>query len=257
MKYRMVCAAFAALLVVHPAAAQDYVPDVRELPVDISEDELSRRFTSALGGEEAWSRLETTITKGTVEVRGVRGSGWVETYEKAPNLTFMRTVLPGGIEVTQGCDGRTAWEGDAHGANVLDGGELREALDDCAFLALVDLKRTYGKLKIVGKSSQDGQEFYLVEALRSDGLSDTLSIDAKTYLLNLVITPRHIEGEIVPMALLFGDYRTVGGVMMPYLMRMKIGDMLMTTKVTSIALNEPVDDAKFAMPVPQIAELKR
>jgi len=257
MKYRMVCAAFAALLVVHAAAAQDYVPDVRELPVDISADELSSRFTAALGGEDAWSRMQTTITKGTIEVRGVRGTGWVETYEKAPNLTYMRTVLPGGIELTQGCDGRTAWEGDAGGANVLGGGELREALDDCAFLALVDLKKTYTKLKVASKASQDGQEFYLVEAVRADGLSDTLSIDAKTYLLNLVVTPRHLEGEIVPMALLFGDYRAVGGVMMPYLQRMKIGDMLMTTKVESIVFNEPVDDAKFAMPAAQVAGLKR
>jgi hypothetical protein len=44
---------------------------------------------------------------------------------------------------------------------------------------------------------------------------------------------------------------------MPYLQRMKIGDMLMTTKVESIVFNEHVDDAKFAMPAAQVAELTR
>lgn len=247
MKNRLVCAAFAALFAAHTASAQ-HGAAVRELPVDISEDELSRRFTSALGGEEAWSRLQTTIAKGTVEIRGIKGPGSVEMVEKAPNLSYTRTVLPGGVEVVNGCDGRTAWEGDANGANVLEGGELRDALDDCAFLALVDLKRTYEKLKLVSKTSQDGQEFYLVDAFRSDGLNDTLSIDAKTYLLNLIVSPRHIGNEVVPMAMLFGDYRSVGAVTMPHLMRMKIGDTLMTTRITSVRFNEPVDDAMFAMP---------
>jgi hypothetical protein len=235
------------LLLTHVGAAQSRAPEVSELPVDISAEELQKRYVDALGGEAALAGLRSYISRGSVEISGLDQPGRVEMYDARPGRTMLRIVV-GDIEIAEGCDGTSAWEQDPDGVKVLQGDELREALLDCVFLLYQDLKRTYSTMKVAGKARQGDQEFYLVDAIRPGGTADVLQIDARTYQLSMVVTQRLVEGKRIPVPILIGDYRAVGGVKLPHLLRTRTGDVTMTVRLNSIEINPVIDDKVFAMP---------
>jgi hypothetical protein len=238
----MVC-----VLITHTGAAQNRSPQVVELPVDISAEELRKRYVGALGGEAALAGLKSAISRGTVEISGLEQPGKVEMYETAPGRTMTRIVV-GDLEIAEGCDGKSAWEKDPDGVKALGGEELRDALRDCGFLLYQDLPRTYKALKIAGKAKQGDFEFYLVDATRPDGTADVLTIDAKTYLLYMVVTQRLVDGKRVPVPLLASDYRPVAGVQMPHDVRTRSGGVTMIIRLTTIEPNAAIDDKVFAIP---------
>jgi hypothetical protein len=235
------------MFVSHAVRAQDRAPEVTVLKTDISVEDLQKRYLEAMGGEAALSSLKSLISRGTVEIAGLDQPGKVEVYEKAPGRTLTRMVIAGS-EMLEGCTETSAWEKDPDGVKSLQGDELRDAVRNCAFLDVQDLKRTYTSLKIAGKARQGDTEFYLVDALRSDGVNDVLTIDARTYLLTMVVTPRLIEGKRVPVPALLGDYRSVGGVKLPHLLRSRIGDVTMAIRLSTIEPNATIDDKMFEPP---------
>jgi hypothetical protein len=238
---------FWCLLLAHVAAAQSRAPEVTELPVDITAEELQKRYLDALGGEAALAGLRSSISRGSIEITGLDQPGRVEVFEARPARTMTRIVV-GDLEIAEGCDGTVAWEKDPSGVKALQGDELREALLDCGFPLYQDLKRTYTSLKIAGKARQGDQEFYLVDAVRAGGTADVLQIDARTYHLGLVVTQRLVDGKRIPVPFLAADYRPVGGIQFPRVLRTRTGDVTITIRLSSIEINAAIDDQVFAMP---------
>jgi hypothetical protein len=231
-----------------PASPGQQKTPIRQLPVDITIDELRLRVEAALGDASAWKSVVSTVRRGVVEIEGVEQPGRVEEVGRAPNLSFTRMLLPGGEESLEGCDGKIAWEKDSEGVRELKGDELRGALYDCEFLQPFALGRTYKVLKLAGKAAQGERVFYMVDAFRSGGEQEVLTIDAKSFLPELVLIQRYIEGKRVAIPIVMSDYRSVGGLKLPHLMHSKIGATKITIRFTSIEHNTKIDNAIFALP---------
>ena len=230
-----------------PVLPAQQKPAVRELPVDITAEELRARVEAAIGGAEAWKRVVSTVSRGVVEIEGV-GKGKFEEYRRSPNLAFTRIVMDAGEESLEGCDGKIAWEKDSEGARALEGTLLREALYDCDFLHPFALGRSYKQLKIVGKAAQQEQEFYLVDAFRAGGEKEVLTILAGSYLPQLLVVQRQMEGQTITIPVVMSDYRSIGGLKLPHLLVSKLGGTKLTLRFDSIDANAPFDDAIFRLP---------
>src|SRR5687768_13908560 len=131
-----------AFVLLASSAAGQNAPAPVELPIDISASELQSRSLEAVGGAQALSRLQSSISRGTVEIAGLEQTGTYEMHEKAPAKTLTRVSL-GGVEMLEGCDGKAAWEKNGNDVKTLEGAELQQALADCVFLAYLDWRRTY------------------------------------------------------------------------------------------------------------------
>jgi len=223
-------------------------PQVQQLPVDISPADLGKRARAAIGDEQAWKSVTSTVSRGVIEIQGIDKVGTIEEIEASPNLSYMRLAIPGVIDSSQGCDGRVAWEKDGEGVRELEGVELKEALDDCLFLASLDMERTYKELKVAGKARQGDLEFYLVDAYTRTGDQQVLTIDSRTFLPVMVVSQRHIDGKVVPLPMVTKDYRDVGGLRLPHLLNSKLGGSRITIRFTSIEANAPFDKALFSKP---------
>ena len=76
-----------------------------------SADQILDKYVAAIGGEAAWHKLNSRVSKGTIEIPAMSLSGTVESHEKAPN-SMLVVVNIGGAAFQRGCDGTTAWADD-------------------------------------------------------------------------------------------------------------------------------------------------
>jgi hypothetical protein len=107
------------------------------------------------------------------------------------------------------------------------------------------------KAAAVGRTVVDGMQ---VDRVRiQNGMVDvTLGIDAKTSRVHsLAFTGRNMDAEIGDYTLIFGDYRQVNGLTLPFEVRALFDgapDSLRTVKFDRLTINAPVDSALFEAP---------
>lgn len=235
-----------ALLLLFGPGVWAQAPAVQELKVDISSEDLVRRVRAAIGDDAAWKAVTATISKGSIEIEGMP-PGTFEEIAASPDRCVTKITLSDQPMALQGSDGHVAWEKDAEGVRELQGDELKEGLEDCVFLSDFDL-RAYKDVKVAGKARQGDFGFYLVDTYTTRGSHVVLTIDSTTFLPAMSVVQRHIESKPMAIAVVFKDYRDVGGLKLPHLLASKLGGMRMTIKLSSIAVVPPPDVTTFSKP---------
>src|ERR1700719_7360 len=74
-------------------------------------DQVLDKYVDALGGREAWKKLVSRQSTGTIEVPAMKLSGTFQVTEKAPNR-MLSVVVVAGANFREGFDGKTGWSDD-------------------------------------------------------------------------------------------------------------------------------------------------
>src|SRR5579863_9853085 len=189
-------------------------------------DQILNHYIEATGGREAWKKLTTRVSKGTLDIPAMNVSGSIEIHEKAPNES-LATVNIGGNSFVQGYDGKTAWSNDPqNGMRELSGGELEEAQRDADFYHSLDLRKLYKSLAVKSAEKIGDHDAYVVEAATGDGGDpDIMYFDAQSGLLVRVTGQRHTPEGAEPTQIDLSDYREVDGVKLPFSVHQSVGDV--------------------------------
>ena len=184
----------------------------------------------------------------------------IERDLKAPNLIANIYRAPT-FTISEGFDGTTAWLQDMRG-RVADAGKLETTRVKryADFYEPLDFMTEYTQLQVRGIERVNGRDAYEVTARVQGDSQDRLYFDTETGLLlrkaNVMPTP---VGNI-PLQVNYADYRDTGsGVKFPYLITMDPAGMdtvltaVATIRVTKVQDNAPIDNSKFARPVPKPA----
>lgn len=230
-----------------PFAATSATVSQQPLP---TVDQVLDRYIKALGGTQALDKVTTRMRKGSVEVAGLQGT--FEAYEVAPNKAFLIGSLPpprGSLQ--QAFDGSSGWVKNQSGVFEMRGDSLAQAQRESAFYGDVKLKEQFKDMSVAGKERIDAREFYVVLGTRPDGQLERLYFDVQTGLLARRVweTPTYFGG--LPNANDYDDYRKVGGVRLPFVLRKARGGQSFLQTISEYKLNIRVDDAKFKKPVAQ------
>jgi predicted O-methyltransferase YrrM len=214
-----------------------YPAQVVQLP---PAEQILDKFVKALGGQAAWDILATETKKGVYSAGGPELA--LEVSVKAPDKWMMTVKLPNGRILRHACDGVKGWQ---------DGGRLgemsREQVSEEGLIynsfGLLKLKDRFPTMTVKGIEKNGESEVYVIEATPASGRSKTLYFDVESGLLTRV-------GQII-----FGDYRKVGAVQAPFLVRYR----WQTHQFSEVRHNVPVEDAQFKMPEapPTPPEVKR
>ena len=131
-------------------------------------DQLLDHYVQAIGGHDAWMKLNSRVSKGSIEIPAMNNlTGTVEIHEKAPNR-MLAVINLGGAVFEQGFDGTVAWSDDPqNGTRVLSGGELEDARREANFYHPLDMRKNYTKMTVVGIEKIDGHDTFVVEAIRT------------------------------------------------------------------------------------------
>jgi len=216
-----------------------------------SAEEISEKCAKASGGKEAWAKLKTLAMTGTIDIPTFNVSGKIEVYAKRPNkILRVSTVADGQFVQKEGFDGQAGWEFDTQkGLRAITGSQLEQVKAESVFDTDVRLKEVYPDMKVTGRTKVGDRDAYIAVAHEPGGKTVTMYMDAQTGLRIAEDTEGPDEtGTVVKANLLFEDYRAAGDIQIPYRIRITAPNVSLVIKIEDVKSNDPVDDAKFAMP---------
>jgi hypothetical protein len=232
-----------------PAAAVPAAPGTPATVALPSAQVIFDNYAKAIGGKEAWMKLNSRVTRGTVRIEGVDGTGTLLEYERAPNQSFSTITLASGALVREGFDGKEGWEQDQNGTvKVVEGARAADIRAESDFYFEVDLDKVYPHAKTTGQRTADGRLAYVVEASAPGGTLRWLYFDAETWLRfrtdvfdnALSLTPTTIERA--------DEYRDVDGIKYPYKGSVQGTGANLTYRCTVLKHNVTVTDDEVARP---------
>lgn len=251
------------------AGAQSSAPNLTAQQV-IEKNEAAR------GGLQAWRAVQTLSMSGKMDaggnetptraVQGVRTGG-----VQLPKRPAEQVQLPFRMELkrarksrleldfdgktaVQVYDGTNGWklrpflnrhEVESFTADELKAAALQSDLDG----PLMDYASKGTKVELEGTDKVEGNDTYRLKLTYKNGQSQHLWIDAKTFLETKIEgTPRRLDGKFHPVDIYYRDYRTVSGLMVPYLTETKVQGVKQSEKIEieNFTVNPKVEDSRFA-----------
>jgi photosynthetic reaction center cytochrome c subunit len=230
-----------------PATAS---PPAASLPTP---DQVLDKYVAAIGGADTVQKITTRVAKGTLETsQGFHAA--VEIYRKAPDKSLTIVHTPNG-DFMQGYDGTTAWTQNPRGqVQEQTGAALENTKRNADFYRDLHLKQEFSRFLVAGIEKVGDREAYLVLARAAGRPPERLYFDTQTGLLLRWITATDSPLGVTPTAIELEDYRDADGTKVPFVERNVRPDNSNNFKFDDVQTNVPIDDARFAKPVPKNAE---
>lgn len=217
--------------------------------VNPTAEQILTKYTEALGGAAAIEKLKTRAMKGSWLTSTGITLGY-EVYQVAPDriYTVLKTPKQGIIE--RGFDGHGGWEKSQFGLRDLQDREVFLLTRYPDLFKDIKLQGQFSRISFSRKETIDGNEVYLLSGIGTAGKGERLYFDTKTGLLVRRITLMRTMVGLIPEQVDFADYRDVGGLKLPFTIRiMSIDSFYSSTRTfTEIKLNVTVDETKFNKP---------
>jgi Photosynthetic reaction centre cytochrome C subunit len=203
------------------------------------------KFVDALGGRDALAAITSRTRKGTVTNRAGQTSP-VTIDEKGTGfyLASVGSTPPS----SRGMSPAGAWTATTEGTRGLEGVEA-SALAVASDLTLpVDMATRYTGLQARAYASIDGHDVIVLVGRSSPDVTETLSFDRASGLLLRRVVRFTLSMGRLPVQVDYSDYRAVGGVKMPFEVKVTDWATISAARFTDIVLNPALDDARFARP---------
>jgi hypothetical protein len=244
----------------------------------LSVAQIVEKNATARGGLERWRTLQTLEMKGKMQAGGnkrptipVPGTkvGHEVRVPRPPEqaeLPFLMELHRGrkqrleiqfnGQTAVQVYDGSQGWKVrpflNRHEVEKYTPDELKAAAQQSDIDGfLIDYAAKGSKVDLAGVDQVEGRNAYRLNVTDKNGYSRHVWVDAENFLESKVEgTPRRLDGKYHPTAIYLRNYRSVNGLMMPYLMETTVEGVRDTEKIQieEIVSNPKLDDSRFAMP---------
>lgn len=213
-----------------------------------SADQILDKYVAAIGGEAAWRKLNSRVSKGTIDIPAANLSGTVEVHEKAPDFS-LAVVSLSGMTFQRGFDGAAGWSSDPqNGLRTLSGEEGEDSKRQADFYHQLNMRKNYSKWKVLSEEKIGDHDAYELEATSTSGDVDKMYFDAKSGLLLRAITTVHSpQGDQVIQSDL-SDYRDTDGIKLPFSVHQTSVQAEYTITFTEVHHNVDLSDGQFAKP---------
>ncbi|MDQ2798453.1 MAG: aspartyl protease family protein, partial [Armatimonadota bacterium] len=192
-------------------AADVSAPAANAVPMTL--ETLLQRHLEALGGADALTAIKNTKVVSTVQTGGIQGT--ITTIYAAPDKEYEEDKL-GILDITQGYDGKSAWQRDTNGnVRPLAGEELKDLRVQLFFdtNSYVLPGRIHGKLTLRPETEPETGNF-IVDAFPEGGKQSTLFFDPHTFF---IVKEQHLDDNVL-VTTTYGDYRTIDNARFPFQM---------------------------------------
>lgn len=205
------------------------------------------RVRAATGGA-AWARVGEIAATGSVTNSGLRG-----TVRIANDLRTGRGAARDdlGLIVSDSVfDGRTTWQQDSSlGVHQLDAPDSRRAAVTDAYLRRNGFFRPAtdpASFRCVRTAQEGAREFDVVEVTPRNGRAAEVWVDRATSLVDRTVQ----QDPIVVSTVFYADYRSAGGLVLPFEIRLDDGDPadLTVRRIARYELRAAPRDGDFAPP---------
>jgi hypothetical protein len=224
----------------------------------LSADQILDRYIQAVGGAQQLANLTSFVAKGTYSGFDTSDDKVpAEVYAKAPDQrsTVFHAPVGGGVtkDATTTYDGHSGW---INAANTLvpmftlTGGNLEGAKVDAALSFPGEIKQALTNWHAgFPETSIDGRDVQVIEGSAGKSVVK-LYFDKQSGLLVRQLRYARTTVGLNPTQVDYSDYREVAGVKLPFRWVVTWTDGQSTFEMNSVQPNVPIDQAKFAAPVP-------
>jgi outer membrane lipoprotein-sorting protein len=241
MVRRLLVGAGLAALMAMPAAAQ-------------TADDIIAKNNDAKGGLAKQRAVQSVRMTGRMTVGPGIEAPIVLEIKRPKSMRIDISVQ--GMTITQSYDGTTGWmlnplsgrtDPEVVPPDTLKSMEQQADLDG----PLVDYKEKGHTVEFLGKEKVEGTDCYKLKANLKSGDSMTYIIDAESRLDIKIEGRTMVRGTEQLSETLVGDWKDVGGILMPHSIDSGQPGAPMRQKITieKIELNVPLDASRFTMPV--------
>jgi dipeptidyl aminopeptidase/acylaminoacyl peptidase len=208
------------------------------------------RMVEALGGTEAFARLENRTMRGSIELvtqGGIRIPFTIYQGRPARSYLLAESDILGKYE--SGTDGKVVWEKSMmSGPQIKQGVERDLALHDATFDAIPNWRQYLDKVELVSVVEIDGTACYMLRLMLGTGTEVTSYVDRKTCLpVKNEITLDLPTGKIL-LTSWPSDFREVDGIVIPHTNRVEVAGQVRVTTMEKIEHNVEIPAGVFELP---------
>ena len=217
-----------------------------------SVDEVLSHYVEALGGQAALDGVKTRIIR-TTSLDGENSESRTVTYQKAPGKVLLANQSLS-YSLWVGFNGERAWAQDSEKSywGILNTPQRNSIMRDSELYQGSRIKSQYSDVKVKSKEKIGEHDSYVVVGTSPESTGEEFFFDAQTGLL----LRRHIVEQTIFGAFQiqadFDDYREIGGVKIPFIVRWSSPGGAWGTKVSSkivdIQQNVRIEDEQFNGP---------
>jgi hypothetical protein len=129
---------------------------------------------------------------------------------------------------------------------LLEGPELAQIRESADFDGILHSYRQRGfSIQLSGKVKTGSQNAYKIQIKKPTGEVMNFYLDANTFLVFKSDVGLLINGMPYAAESVFGDFRKVGGMILPYYIQTRNGAMLTEIRIDTVRLNETMEDYYF------------
>ena len=215
-------------------------------------DDIVAKHIEALGGAEAIAKVQTIRVTGSMSM-GMGDAPVVVEFKRPDKQRTDFFVM--GMSGTRAYDGAHGWQvmpfGGNTSAELMPDAEARSMASQLPFLdPLVGAKARGDSLVLLGKAKVDGTEMWRIKLLGPNKRTAVYYLDTETFLLMKEESKRVMRGQEVDAETVFGDYKEIQGLMVPFTRTSSMAgmDRRQVMSCDKVEVNIPIDDARFAVP---------
>src|SRR5437764_2333238 len=219
-----------------PGATPTPAPTPRPSPPTVQQ--VYETYIAAVGGEQAASKFQTMVVKGTREAS--QGRVWpFEATTKGPDKFLMVVEVPKFGTVRQAVNGTNGWFSSPQPHRARTPAEVTQLKQAAELFDVIKFKPTQ-TMRAVGRRRVGDREAVVVVDRPSEGVSRRYFFDAQTGLLFRISTLTDTVLSPIPEQIDFDDYRNVDGAKIPFVVRLSAIDTFATDTRKTTAVTPAV-----------------
>lgn len=207
-------------------------------------DEIIAKHVEAIGGADAWRKVQSTKYEGNVKVQGADVSVMLTTLNGKGSRQDISLMGMNGFRIVTPAAGWNymPFQGQTE-VDPMTAEDLKEAQDDMDPQGkLVDYKEKGTTVELFGKDDVDGTECYKIVATTKSGVKETFFIDPKTSFVIKSIAVLKANGQEVEQASMYSNYTKLPeGIVVAMSIMLPFGEM----NITKVEVNPVVDEGIF------------
>ncbi len=207
-------------------------------------DEIIDKHIAAIGGKEAWQKINSIKQEGNVQVQGadvaititvLNGKGSRQDIA-VMGMTGYQIVTPTAGWSYMPFQGQTKPE-------PVTADQLKEGADSYdAQGALVNFKQKGHSVEYLGKEDIEGTETYKLRVTHKSGKTETIFVDPTSYYIVRAISKQKANGQEMDVTTNLSNYKKLPeGIVVPMSIGLPFGELT----ITKVEVNPPVDEKVF------------
>jgi outer membrane lipoprotein-sorting protein len=227
--------------------------DAPKAPAALTAAQIVDKDVAAKGGVQAWRAVQTMTYSGKMEAGGKQNTQLPFVLQmKRPHKTRVELEFQGDKAI-QIYDGSKGWKFrpflgrrdlEPYSADELQAASMEPDLDGF----LVDYAAKGTQVTLEGVEKVEGRDAYKLKLTMKSGQVRHLWVDAESFLdVKIEGTPKRMDGKMRPVEVYYRDYRTVNGLMVPYVLETTVQGVKKSHKmiIESVVVNPKLDDSLF------------